>query len=53
MLSLKLSFMRAKDRAILNIFTATLLAACQATYFVGLTVQCFYLRKKKSHLVIL
>ena len=53
MLSLKLSFMSAKDRANLYIFTAALFVRCQMTQYIVLKVQCSYLRRSKYTLVIL
>ena len=53
MLSLKLSFMSAKDRANLYIFTAALFTVCQMTQCIVLKVQCFYLRRSKDTLVLL
>ena len=51
MLSLKLSFMSAKYRAKLYIFTAALFTVCQRTQSILLKVQCFYLRRSKDTLV--
>ena len=53
MLSLKLSFMSAKDRANLCIFTAALFTVCQMTQCIVLKVQCFYLRRSKDTLALL
>ena len=53
MLSLKLSFMSAKDRANLYIFTAALFTVCNMTQCIVLKVQCFCLRRSKDTLVLL
>ena len=53
MLSPKLSFMRAKDRVNLNIFTVALFTVSQMMQCILLTVQCFYLRRNKGTLVLL
>ena len=52
MLSLKLSFMSAKDRANLNLFTVALFIICQATQHIVLSVQYFYLRRNKGPSVL-
>ena len=53
MLSLKLSFVSAKDRVNWNIFTLALLIVCQLTQCIVLIVQCFYLRRNKGLSVLL
>ena len=53
MLSLKVSFMRAKDRANLYIFTVALFIPCQMTQYIVLKVQCFCLRRSICPLVLL
>ena len=54
MLSLKLSFMSAKDRANLYIFTAALFTVCQMMQcIIVLKVQRFCLRRSKDTLVLL
>ena len=50
---LKLSFMCAKDRANLYIFTVALLIVCQMKQCIVLKVLCFYLRRSKVPLVLL
>ena len=53
MLSLKLSFMSAKDRVNLNIFSVTLFILWQRNQCIVLTVQCFYLWRNKAPSVFL
>ena len=53
MLSLKLSFVSAKDCTNLYIFTAALFTVCQMTHCIALNVQCFNLRRSKDTLVLL
>ena len=53
MLRLKVSFMRAKDRADLCIFTVALFIVCQMMQCILLKVQCFYLRRSICPLILL
>ena len=53
MISLKLSFMGAKDRANLYIFKVALFTVCQMTQCIVLKVQCFHLRRKKGSFILL
>ena len=50
---LKLSFMSAKDRANLYIFTVAFLIVRQMKQCIVLRVLCFYLRRSKGPLVFL
>ena len=53
MLSLKLSFRRAEDRANLYIFTGALFVVRWIRQCTVLKAQCFYLCRSKGHLVLL
>ena len=50
---LKLSFMSAKDRGRLYIFTVALPIVCQMTQCIVLKVLCFYIQRSKGPLVLL
>ena len=53
MLFLKVSFIRAKDRPNLNIFTVALIIVCQMTQCIVLKVQSFYVRRSICPLILL
>ena len=50
---LKVSFIRAKDRANLNIFTVALIIVCQMTQCIVLNVQSIYVRRSICPLILL
>ena len=53
MLFLKVSFIRAKVRPNLNIFTVALIIVCQMTQCIVLKVQSFYVRRSICPLILL